>query len=276
MLPCPSLSPGACSNSCPLSWWCYVTISSSAVTFSFHLQSFLASGSFPMSQLFSSGGQSIGISASASVLSMNIQGWFPLELTSLISLKSKGLSRIFPSTTIQKHQFFSAQPSLWSYSHIHTWLLEKPYLWLDGPLLAKWCLCFLITVKVFHSFPSKKQESFNFIAAVTVWSDFEAQENKLCHCFHFFPFYLPWNDGTSCHDLESLNVEFQAIFFYSLLSPISRVSLFPSSLFSAIRVVSSEYLRLLIFFLAILISACDYIHQKDSIINILAQKVFSK
>ena len=179
MLPCPSLSPGACSNSCPLSWWCYVTISSSAVTFSFRLQSFLASGSFPMSRLFSSGSQSIGVSASASVLSMNIQGWFPLELTGLISLQSKGLSRIFPSTTIQKHQFFSAQPSLWSNSHIHTWLLEKPYLWLDGPLLAKWCLCLLITVKVFHSFPSKKQESFNFMAAVTVWSDFGAQTKSL-------------------------------------------------------------------------------------------------
>ena len=135
MLPCPSQSPGACSNSWPRSWWCYVTISSSDVTFSFRLQSFPASGSFPMSWLFSSGGQSIGVSASASVLSMNIQGWFPLELTGLI-LQSKGLSRIFPSTTFQKHQFFSAQPSLWSNSHICTWLLEKPYLWLDGPLSA--------------------------------------------------------------------------------------------------------------------------------------------
>ena len=191
MLPCPSQSPGACSNSWPRSWWCYVTISSSDVTFSFRLQSFPASGSFPMSWLFSSGGQSIGVSASASVLSMNIQGWFPLELTGLI-LQSKGLSRIFPSTTFQKHQFFSAQPSLWSNSHICTWLLEKPYLWLDGPLLAKWCLCFLITVKVFHSFPSKKQESFNFIAAVTICSDFDSQENKLWkylskNLFHQFP-----------------------------------------------------------------------------------------
>ena len=125
-LPCPSLSPGVCSNSCPLSQWCHPTISSSVACFSSCLQSFPASGSFPMSQLFTSGGQSIGVSASASVLPMNIQGWFPIELTGLISLQSKGLSRVFSNTTVQKHQFFSAQPSLWSNSHICTWLLEKP------------------------------------------------------------------------------------------------------------------------------------------------------
>ena len=118
-----SLFPGVGSGSCPLSWWCYLTISSSANPFSFYLQSFLASGSFPMNQLFALGGQSIG--ALASVLPMNIQGWFPLRLTSLISLQSKGPSRVFSSTTVQKHQFFSVQPSLWSNSHISTWLLEK-------------------------------------------------------------------------------------------------------------------------------------------------------
>ena len=91
--------------------------------------------------VFSSGGQSIGASASASVLSINIQGWFPLGLTSLISLWSLGLSRVFSNTTDQKHNFFSAQLCLWSNSHIHTWLLEKPYLWLGETLLAKWCLC---------------------------------------------------------------------------------------------------------------------------------------
>ena len=95
-----------------------------SVTFSSCLQYFPASGSFPMSQLFTSGGQSIG--ASASVLPMSIQGWFPLGLTGLISLQSKGLSRVFSNTTVWKHQFFSLQPSLWSKSHIHTWLLEKP------------------------------------------------------------------------------------------------------------------------------------------------------
>ena len=143
-LPCPSLSLGVCSNSCPLSWWCYLTISSSATPFSFYLQSFPASGSFPMSQLFTLGGQSTGASASASVLPKNIQGWFPLGLTCFISLQSWGLSRVFSSTIVWTHQFFCAQPSFWSNSHICTWLLEKPQLWLYGPLLAKWCLCFFI------------------------------------------------------------------------------------------------------------------------------------
>ena len=103
--PCLSLSSGVCSNSCQ---WCHPTNSSSVTPFSSCLQSFPASGSFPMSQLFTSGGQSTGISALASVLSMNIQGWFPLELTGLISLQSKGLSRVFSNTTVQKHQFFGA------------------------------------------------------------------------------------------------------------------------------------------------------------------------
>ena len=108
---CPLLSPGVCSNSCPLSRWCYLTISSSAIPFFSCLQSFPVSGSLPMNWLFASGVQSIG--ASASVLPMNIQGWFPLGLTGLISLQSKGLSRVFSNTTVQKHQFFF-RPSLWS------------------------------------------------------------------------------------------------------------------------------------------------------------------
>ena len=125
-----------------LSQWWNQTISSSVTPFSSCLQSFPASGSFRVSLLFASGGQSIG--ASASVLPMNIQDRFPLGLTGLISLLSKGLSRVFSSTTVWKHQFFSAQPSLWSNSHIHTWLLEKPQLWLYRLLTAKWYLCFLI------------------------------------------------------------------------------------------------------------------------------------
>ena len=125
-LPCPSPTPRAYSNSCPSSWWFHPTISSSVVPISSCLQSFPASGSFLMSQFFTSGGQSIGISASASVLPMNIQDWFPLGWTSWISLQSKGLSRVFSNTTVWKHQFFGAQPSLWSNSHVHTWLLEKP------------------------------------------------------------------------------------------------------------------------------------------------------
>ena len=115
---------GACSNSCPLSQWCHPMILSSVVPFSSWLQSVSASGSFLISQLFTSGGQNIG--TSASVLVMNIQDWFPLELTGLISLQSKGLSRVFSNTTVQKHQFFDVQPFLWSNSPIHTWLVEKP------------------------------------------------------------------------------------------------------------------------------------------------------
>ena len=122
-LPCPSPTPGVCSDSRPLSQWCHPTISSSVIPFSSSLQSFPASGSFPMSQFFTSGGQSIGVSASPSVLPMNIQDWFPLGWTGLIS---KGLARVFFTITVEKHQFFSAQPSLWSNSHICTWPLEKP------------------------------------------------------------------------------------------------------------------------------------------------------
>ena len=116
--PCPSPSPGVHSNSCPSSQWSYSTISSSVIPFSFCLQFFPASGSFWMSQFFASGGQSIGVSASASVLPMNIQDWFPLGWTGWIFLQSKGLSRVFSNTTVQKHQFFGAQLSLWSKSDI--------------------------------------------------------------------------------------------------------------------------------------------------------------
>ena len=105
-VPCSSPTPRACSNSCPSSRWCHPTISSSVVPFSSHLQSFPASGSFPISQFFASGGQSIGASASASVLPMNIQDWPPLGRTGWISLQSKGLSRVFSNTTVQKHQLF--------------------------------------------------------------------------------------------------------------------------------------------------------------------------
>ena len=129
--PCPSPTPGVYSDSCPLSQWCHPTISSSAVPFSCP-QSFPASGSFQMSQFFTSGGQSIGVSTSTSVLPLNTQDWFPLGWTVWISLKSKGLSRVFSNTTFQKHQFFSAQLSLWSNSHIHTWPLKKPYPWQYG------------------------------------------------------------------------------------------------------------------------------------------------
>ena len=124
--PCPSPTSRVHSNSCPLSRWCHPAISSSVIPFSSCPQSLPALGSFPMSQLFASGGQSIGVSASTSVLPMNTQDWSPLEWTGWISLQSKELSRVFSNTTVQKHQFFGTQLSSQSNSHIHTWPLEKP------------------------------------------------------------------------------------------------------------------------------------------------------
>ena len=158
---------------------------------------FPSSGSFPVSWLFTSGGQIIESSASATVPQMNIQGWFPLELSSLISLQSKGLSRVFSNTTVQKHQFFGAQPSLWSNSHIHTWLLENhsfDYLDLCRQSNAS---AFEYAVLVGHSFSSKEEASFNFMAAVTICIDFGAQGNKVCHCFHFPP--------SICHEVIGLD-----------------------------------------------------------------------
>ena len=130
--PCPSPTLGVYPYSCPLSWWCHPTMSSSVIPFSSHFQSFPIPGSFQMSQLFASGGQNIGASASTSVLPMNTQDWPPLGWTGWISLQSKGLSRVFSNTTVQKHQFFGAQLSSQSNSHIHTWLLENYSLdWMD-------------------------------------------------------------------------------------------------------------------------------------------------
>ena len=123
--PCPS-TPGVHSNSCALSQWCHPVISFSVVPFSSCPQSLPASGSFPMSQLFTWSSQSIGVSASTSFLPMNTQDWCPLGWTGWISLQSKGLSRVLSNTTVQKHQFFSAQFSSQSNSHTHTWPLEKP------------------------------------------------------------------------------------------------------------------------------------------------------
>ena len=130
-------TPRVYSSSCPSSQWCDPAISSSVVHFLSWPQSLPASGSFPMSQLFALCGQSTGVSASASVLPMNTQDWYPLGWTGWISLQSKGLSRVFSNTTVQKYHFFGTQLSSQSSSHIHTWPLEKPQPWLDRPLLAK-------------------------------------------------------------------------------------------------------------------------------------------
>ena len=138
-LPCPSLSPRVCPISHLLSQWCDLTISSSAAIFSFCLQSFPASESALCIRWPKYWSFSFSISPSN-----EYSGLISLGLIGLISLLSKGLSRVFSSTTVQRHQFFHVQPSLWSNSHIHTWLLEKPQFWLYGPLSTKWCLCFLI------------------------------------------------------------------------------------------------------------------------------------
>ena len=137
--PCPSPTPGVHPNSCPLSRWCHPAIASSVVPFSSCPQTLPASESFPMSQLFTWGGQNIGVSALASVLPKNTQDWSLLEWTGWISLQSKRLSRVFSNTTVQKHQLFGThiQLSSQSNSHIHTWPLEKPQPWLDRPLLEK-------------------------------------------------------------------------------------------------------------------------------------------
>ena len=146
-LPCPSLLPEFALIHVHLVN--KVTISSFTSLFSFCPQSFPASGSFPVHRLFTSGGLNNGASASASVFALNIQGWFPSGLTGLISLQFKGFSRDFSSTTVLKHQFFSAPP-LWSKFHIHTWLLEKSQLWQYGAVLAKWVSYDSSTSKIFY------------------------------------------------------------------------------------------------------------------------------
>ena len=150
-----------------------------------------------MSCFFASDGQSNGASPSASVLPMNSQGWFSLRLTGLIFFQSKGLARVFSSTTIRQHQFLAPLLSLWSNSHISTWLLEKPKLLLYEPLSVKWCLCFFNTLSRFVIAFLPRNKCLNFMTAVTVHTEFRSQENKICHCFHFSPFI--------CHEVMGLD-----------------------------------------------------------------------
>ena len=164
--PCPSPTPGAHPNSYPLSQWCHPTISSSVIPFSCP-QSFPASRSFQMSQFFTSGGQNIGVSASTSVLAMNTQDWSPLGWTGWISLPSKGLSRVFSNTTVQKHQFFGAQ-----------------LFFSTGKIIAFTRQTFVGKVmSLLHSFSSKEQASFSFMAAVTICSDDSSVLHLLCPLF---------------------------------------------------------------------------------------------
>ena len=171
--PCPSLSLRVCSNSCPLSWWCHPITSSSVIPFSSCLQSFPASGYFLMNRLFASGGQGIGASAAARVLSMNVQNWFPLGLTGLISLQSKGLSRVFSNTTVWKHQLFGTQSSLWFNSCICTWIFVCKVMSLLFNTLSRFVTAFLPRSKCFLI------SWLQLLSAVI----FGVQENNISHCF---------------------------------------------------------------------------------------------
>ena len=202
--PCPSPTPGVYPNACPLSWWCHPAISSSVVPFSSCPQSLPASEYFPMSQLFSWGGQSIGVSALASFLPKNSQGWSPLEWTGWISLQSKGLTSIFSNTTVQKHQFFSTQLSSQSNSHIHAStgktiaLTRRTFV---GKVMS---LIFNMLSRLVITFnPRSKCLLISWLQSPSAVI-LEPPKNKVCHCF---PIYLLWSDGTGCHDLSFLNVE---------------------------------------------------------------------
>ena len=207
-LPCPLPSPRVCSNSCPLSWWYHPAISYYAVSFSSCLQSFPASGSFPMSHCFASCGQSIGSFGFNISLPMNIQDWFPLGLTCCISSQSRGLSRVFSNTTVQKHQFFSAQPSLWSNFHICTWLLGRPQFLLYQNFVTKvMFLIFNMLSRFVIAFLAKSKHLV--ISWLQSLSTVILSHKKIVsHCIHCFPIYLLWSDGTRCNDLSFLNIEF--------------------------------------------------------------------
>ena len=205
-LPCPSPSPGACSNSCPSSRWYHPAISSSVVPFSFCPQPLPASGSFPMSQLFTWGGQSIEVSASASVLPMNTQDWSPVGWTGWISLQPKGLSRVF-NTTVQKHQFFRL-------SAFFTVQLSHPYM-TTGKIIALTRRTFvgkvmslifnMLSRLVITFLPRSKRLLISWLQSPSAMI-LEPPKNKVSHCFHCFSIYFPQSDGTGCHDLSFVNV----------------------------------------------------------------------
>ena len=213
-------------------------------------QSFPVSGTFPMSQLFASDDQNTRVSAPAPVLPTSIQSWFPLRLTSLISLLSKGLSRVFSDNTVRRHSGFMVQLSqLFVTTGKTTALTICTFVGRVMSLLFNTLSRFVI------SFPAKKQMSSDFMAAVTIRSDFGAQEEKICHYLHLFPFYLPWSNGARCHDLSFLIFSLKLALSHCSFTLIKR--LFTSSSLSAIRVVSSAYLRFLMLLLLILILACN-------------------
>ena len=251
--PCPSPSPRACLNSCPLSQWCHSTILSSVVTFSSCLQSFPASGSFPMSWLFISGGQSIGASASASVLLMIIQDWFPIGLTGFISLQSKRLSRVFSNTIVQKHKFFgthflygSTLTSIYDYWKtiaLTRWTFVGKVMSLLFNMLSRLVIAFL---------PRSKRLLISWLQSPST----EILEPKKMNSLT-----VSIVSPSIFHEVMGPDAMIFIFWMFSFepafsLSSFTFIKKLFSSLLSAVRVVSSAYLRLLIFLLAIFIPAC--------------------
>ena len=202
--PCPLPTPGVYPNSLPLSWWCHPTTSPSVVPLSSCPQYFPASGSFQMSQLFTLGGQNTGVSASTSALPMNTQDW-SLGWTGWISLQSKGLSSLL--------QHPSSKASIFWHSAFFTVQLSHPYMTTGKNIvLTRWTFVDKVMPPFFKMLSRLvitflQGESFNFMAAITICSDFGAQKNKVSHCFHCLPIYFSWGGGTRCHNLSFLNVE---------------------------------------------------------------------
>ena len=200
--PCPSPTPRVYSNSRPLSQWCHPIISSSVIPFSSCPQSFPESGYFPMSQFFASGGQSIGASASTSVLPINIQHWFPLGWTGWISLQSKGLSRVFSNTTVQKRSaFFTVR-----LSHPYTTTGKSIALTRQAFVSKVMSLLFNMQSRLVIAFlPRSKHHLISWLQSPSAVI-FEPKK-IVCCCFQCFPIYLPWSDETGCNDFSFLNAE---------------------------------------------------------------------
>ena len=250
-LPCPSPSPRACSDSRPSSQWYHP---SSVTRFSSCLQSFPTPGFFLIRQLLAACGQSIGASASASVLPMNIQDRFPLGFDWFDLLSVQGTLK-----SLLKHH--SSKASILRYSAFFMVQLSHPYMTTRNTIaLTRWTFVSKVMSLLFNMLSRfiiaflPRSKHLNFMAAVTICSDFGAQENKVCHCFQFLPIYLPWSVGIGCHDHRFWNVEFKPAFPLSSFTLIKR--LFSSSSLSALRVVSSAYPRLLIVLPAIFLPAC--------------------
>ena len=207
-LPSLSPTPRACSNSRPWSWWCHPTISSSVVPFSSHLQSFPASGSFQLSQFFASGGQSNGVSASPSVLPMNIQDWSPLGWTGWLSLQCKGLLRVFSSTIVQKHQFFGT-PVFFMVQLSRPYMTTRKTKALTRQTFVGKVMSLLFNMPsrfVIAFLPRSKRLLISWLQSPSAVI-LEPPQKIVCNCFHRFPIYFPWSDGARCHDLSFLNVE---------------------------------------------------------------------